>query len=484
MTKFGRFTILSLLLALALVLVACGGGAQDATPTEAPAEAAPTEEAAPEATEAPAEETTTEEMPADMAFPMMSGGALEAAMNGDYAGTVVTVDGPFADADTVKFEQSVAAFEEATGIDVQYIGGKEFEGSIGVRVEAGDAPDIADFPQPGLLATFARQGYVVDVSTFLSDEWLAQQYNPSWLDMGQIEGPDGVITAGVWHRFNGKSLVWYPKAAFDAAGYEVPETWDDLLALTQQIADDGDPAWCIGIGSGAATGWPATDWTEETVLRTTSLENYDAWVRGELPFDSPEIRTAIEAWSEIWFNPDYVYGGTNGIVSTNFGDSPAPMFEDPPGCWLHKQGNFITGFFPEGAQAGVDYDFFYLPPIDEQYGRPFLVAGDIMSMFNDRPEVRALMEYFTTPESASGWLETGGALAAHQTATPDMYGVDLERGIAELVSQATSFRFDGSDLMPGEVGGGSFWKGMTDYVSGAADLDTVLAEIDASWPAQ
>ena len=481
MSKFGKFTILSLLLVLALVLVACGGGTQEATPTEAPAveEAAPTEEAAPE--------EPTEEMPAETgeaAFPVMPGGALEEALTGAYEGKVVVVDGPFADADTVKFEQSVVAFEEATGIDVQYIGGKEFEGSIGVRVEAGDAPDIADFPQPGLLATFVRQGYVTDVSTFLPDEWLSQQYNQSWRDMATIEGPDGPIEAGVFHRFNGKSLVWYPKAAFDAAGYEVPETWDELLALTQTIADDGDPAWCIGIESGAATGWPATDWTEETMLRTTSLENYDAWVQGTLDFSSPEVKAAIEAWSEIWFNPDYVFGGTNGIVSTNFGDSPAPMFEDPPGCWLHKQGNFITGFFPEGAEAGVDYDFFYLPPIDEAYGRPFLVAGDIMAMFNDRPEVRAVMEFFTMPESASGWLETGGALAAHQTATPEMYGVDLERGIAELVAQATSFRFDGSDLMPGEVGGGSFWKGMTDYVSGAADLDTILAEIDASWPSE
>ena len=117
---------------------------------------------------------------------MIAGGFMEQAMAGDFSGTVVTVDGPFADADTVKFEQGLVAFEEATGIDIQYIGGKEFEGSIGVRVEAGDAPDIADFPQPGLLATFVRQGYVVDVSTFMSDEWLAQQYNQSWRDMATI----------------------------------------------------------------------------------------------------------------------------------------------------------------------------------------------------------------------------------------------------------------------------------------------------------
>jgi alpha-glucoside transport system substrate-binding protein len=159
------------------------------------------------------------------------------------------------------------------------------------------------------------------------------------------------------------------------------------------------------------------------------------------------------------------------------------MFEDPPKCWLHKQGNFITGFFPEGAEAGVDYDFFYLPPVDDAYGKPFLVAGDIMSMFNDRPEVRALMEYFTVPQSASGWLTNGGALAAHQTATPDMYGVELERGIAELVGEATSFRFDGSDLMPGEVVAGSFWTAINDYDSVIYDMYAYMIEIDSSRPA-
>jgi alpha-glucoside transport system substrate-binding protein len=458
-----------------MLLAACG-----ATP-------APTEPPAPEAPEAPAAEPTKAEEPAveppEVGFAVMPGGFLEKAIAGEYAGTEVTVDGPFTDPDDQRFFESMEAFEEATGITINYIGDKEFEARLSIAVDAGDPPDIADFPQPGKAAGYARQGHIVDPTEWIPEDWLKQQYNQSWLDMGTVEGPDGQpMNAGVWHRFNGKSLVWYPKDDWDAAGYEIPTTWDELLALTQQIADDGDAAWCIGIGSQAATGWPATDWTEEMMLRTTSLDNYDAWVAGTLPFASPEVKNAIETWSEIWFNDSYVYGGTDAIVSTYFGDSPAPMFEDPPKCWLHKQGNFITGFFPEDAVAGVDYDFFYLPPVGEEYGKPFLVAGDLMSMFNDRPEVRALMEYFTTPQSASGWLQNGGALAAHLTATPDMYGVDLERGIAALVQEATSFRFDGSDLMPGEVGAGSFWKGMTDWVSGAADLDTVLAEIDASWP--
>jgi alpha-glucoside transport system substrate-binding protein len=461
---------MGLLLVAAMFLAACAP-APTATPVE-PVVPAPTEAEAPAPTEAPA----APEAP----FPYRAGGALEEALKGTYAGTTVTVDGAMEgkDPDGVKLAKGLAAFEEATGITVNYIGNKEFEATISVRVDAGDAPDIVDFPQPGKAGQFVRSGNVVDVTTFIPEEWLSQQYNQSWRDMATVNG----VEIGVFHRFNAKSLVWYPKKPWDAAGYQIPETWDELMALTQQIADDGDTAWCIGIESGAATGWAATDWTEEMMLRTTSLENYDAWVAGTLPFDSPEVKKAIETWSELWFNDAYVFGGRSSIVSTYFGDSPKPMFDDPPKCWMHRQGNFITGFFPEGKVAGTDYSFFYFPPVDPAYGKPFLVAGDVMVMFNDRPEVRALMEYFTVPESASGFLEAGGALAAHQTATPDMYGVDLERGIAELVQKATSFRFDGSDLMPGEVGAGSFWEHITSYVAGSEDLDTALKAIDATWP--
>jgi len=465
---------LALFVVTAMILAACGAPATEApVATEAPATEAP-------ATEAPATEAPATEAPMpEVSFAYAPGGALEAAIKGEYSGTTVTVDGAFEgnDPDGVKFAESMKAFEEATGITVNYVGNKEFEGSIAIRVDAGDAPDIVDFPQPGLFASFVRSGDIKPVD-FISDEWLSQQYNAGWREFNTVDG----VEAGVMHRYSGKSLVWYPKKAWDAAGYAVPETWDDLVALTQQIADDGDTAWCIGIESGAATGWVATDWTEDLMLRTTSLENYDAWVAGDLAFDSPEVKKAVETWSSVWFNDAYVNGGRSSIVSTFFGDAPGSMFGDPPQCWLHRQANFITSFFPEGTVYGVDYDFFYLPPVDPAYGKPFLVAGDLVAMFNDRPEVRALMEYFTTPQSASGWLEGGGAISAHQTATQDMYGSDLDWGVSQLVAGATSFRFDGSDLMPGEVGAGSFWEQMTSYVAGSVDLDAALKAIDASWP--
>ncbi len=408
--------------------------------------------------------------------------ALEDAYAGKLKGKVVTMAGPFTDNDAVKFDASVKDFETKTGIDIQYSGSKEFEASIGISIEGNNPPDIVDFPQPGLLETFVKKGKVVDLSTFMDMDKLKENYIQSWIDMGTMEGPDGPILAGVWGRVNGKSAVWYPKKAFDEAGYKVPTTWKELMALTEQIKDDGDTPWCVGIESGAATGWPMTDWVEEFMLRTTSLENYDKWVKGELKFSSPEVKNAIQQVSDLWFTDGNVYAGRKAIATTAFGDSPKPMFENPPKCWLHKQGNFITTFFPEDAKAGVDYDFFYLPGIDEKYGSPVLVAGDIYAMFNDRPETRAVIEFFSTGASVEGWVKAGGAISPHKDSSLDWYTNEVDRGIAKMIMDATSVRFDGSDLMPGAVGAGSFWKSMTSYVSGSIDLDTALKEIDASWP--
>ncbi|WP_274380010.1 ABC transporter substrate-binding protein [Paenibacillus mucilaginosus] len=310
---------------------------------------------------------------------------------------------------------------------------------------------------------------------------LKKNYNASWIDMATMDGPSGKIMAGVWNRSNVKSLVWYPKKQFDEAGYKVPKTWDEMLELSRQIAKDGDKAWNIGIESGAATGWAATDWIEDIMLRTTTPENYDKWVKGELPFTSPEVKKAVEKMGEIWLDDELVYGGRKSIVTTSFGDAPKSMFTNPAKSWLHRQGNFITSFFPNTAKAGVDYDWFYLPPIDPQYGNPVLVAGDIYAMFNDRPEVRAVLQFFSKGESIKTWVQSGGVIAPMNDASLDWYSTDVDRRMAKLVQEAKTLRFDGSDLMPGSVGAGTFWKGMTDYVSGTVDLDGALKEIQAGW---
>jgi len=392
----------------------------------------------------------------------------------------VTIFGAFVDEDARRFEASMVPFEERTGIDVSYEGSGDFETLILVRVEGEDPPDIAAFPQPGLLSDFVNKDQVLDLGEWFEDGYLEEQYAQHWLDMATYND----TIAGVWYRANVKSLVWYPVPEFSEAGYEIPETWDEMLALSDQIAADGTPPWCIGIESAGATGWVATDWMEDIMLRTQPADKYDAWTRGELPFDSPEVKNAAEIMGEIWFNEDYVLGGTASILTTPFGDAPTPMFDDPPSCYLHRQASFIPAFFPEDVTLGEDVDFFYLPPIKpDEFPKPVLGAGDLFAAFNDRPEVREVMEYLTTGESTKAWLQSGGFVSPHEDTPLDWYPTDTDRKYAEILSEASVFRFDGSDLMPGAVGAGSFWTGMVDYVNADGEnLDEVMQTIDASWP--
>jgi alpha-glucoside transport system substrate-binding protein len=444
MTKKFGWVIFTLIIVFSLILAAC-------------AQATPEPEEVVEEPAAPAEE---EEKP--------------------YAGETVTIFTAAADEQAAAFQAEFDNFTAETGIEVVVEGSGDFEVLATTRAEAGDLPDIINFPQPGLMADLARDGHLIDLATFLSNEYLLQQYDQSWIDQGTVDG----TLVGIWHNADVKSLVWYPKAAFDAAGYTVPETWDELLALSDQIVADGGVPWCIGMESASATGWVGTDWIEDIMLRTNSLESYDQWVSGELDFASPEVKNAWETAAEVWLNPDYVFGGTTGILTIAFGDSPLPLFEDPPGCFLHKQASFVVNFFPEDAVVGEDVNYFYFPPINEaDYGKPVLTSGSILSMGQDTPAVRKVMEFLTTKESVEYEVKQGLFVAPQKDVPLEWYPSAALAGFAEILANADSTRFDGGDLMPGAVGTGSFWTGVVDFVGGK-DLDTVLQDIDNSWPAE
>ena len=447
-TKKALWALLALAVMFTLVLSACQPAA---TPTEAPA-------AAPEEPTAAPEEPEEPEMP--------------------LAGEKVTIFTAAADEQAAAFQSEFVDFTAETGIEVVVEGSGDFEVLATTRAEAGDLPDIINFPQPGLMADLARDGILIDLGTFLTNDYLLQQYDQSWIDQGTVDG----TLVGIWHNADVKSLVWYPKAAFEAAGYTVPETWDELLALSDQIVADGGVPWCIGMESASATGWVGTDWIEDIMLRTNSLESYDKWVSGELDFASPEVKSAWETAAELWLNPDYVFGGATGILTIAFGDSPLPLFEDPPGCYMHKQASFVVNFFPEGAVVGEDVDYFYFPPINEaDYGKPVLTSGSVLSMGQDTPAVREVMKFLTTGDSVEQEVRQGLFVAPQKDVPLEWYPSAAWQGFAEILANADSTRFDGGDLMPGAVGTGSFWTGVVDYVSGE-DLDTVLESIDASWP--
>ncbi len=459
-----------------LMLTACAneGAEEPAAEEEA---ASPAEEGA--ATGAAAEEEAAADGPYEH---------LARAEAGEFEGTEVSILTQWIEAEGENFEATLASFEERTGIEITHDGVSDYTTVLSVRVEGGDPPDIAQIAQPGLMREFVADDALVDLSTFMNEEQLAEDYSQTWIDLASVDGS----VYGVFFRAQGKSIVWYPVAAFEENGYAIPATWDELTALSQQIVDDGNGApWCISQEQGDATGWVATDWVEDVLLRTASPDVYDQWVAHEIPFDHPDVTNALNTVGELWFAEGFAFGGPTYINTTWVGDTQTPMFaEGGPQCWMHKQAGWIADFWPVDANEeplytpGEDSAFFALPPIDEALGNPVLGGGDMMVMFDDRPEVRAVMEYLATPESAQGWAEAGGFIAANGSVPADWYVNYTEQTLAGIINEADTVRFDASDLMPAEVGQGTFWSGMVEWVAAeGANTDEVLSGIEESWPA-
>jgi len=408
----------------------------------------------------------------------------EALKNVDLKGETITISGPWLGPDKALIESVIAYFEEATGADVQYAGSDSFETQIVIDVQAGSAPNIAIFPQPGLAADLASKGFLTplkgDWKSWIKDNYAA---GSSWVDLGTFENKQGKEDLyGFFYKVDLKSLVWYVPENFEDAGYEVPETMEELKALTKQMVKDGETPWCIGLGSGGATGWPATDWVEDLMLRTQSPADYDAWTKNELKFDDPKVVKAIDEFG--WFLQDkYVDGGSRAVAATDFRDSPKGMFSSPAKCYMHRQASFIPSFFPEGTVLGEDADFFYFPAYESKdLGKPVLGAGTIWSITKDSKGAQEFLKFLRSPIAHEVWMAQSGFLTPFKGANLDAYANESLKKQGQILLNATTFRFDGSDLMPGKIGAGSFWTGMVDY-SGGKSSKQVAKDIQKTWDA-
>jgi alpha-glucoside transport system substrate-binding protein len=401
----------------------------------------------------------------------------------DFSGQTVTITGPWTGADAAMVNNVLAYFAAATGATVNYSGSESFEQDIVISTQAGSPPNIAVFPQPGLAADLAARGALAPLGDDTAD-WVRTNYSAgdSWVDLGTYAGPDGADALfGFFYKIDVKSLVWYSPELFAEEGYDVPATMEDMVALSEQIVADGGTPWCIGIGSGAATGWPATDWVEDILLRIQPPEVYDGWVDNSIPFDDPRIVAAIETFGMFARNDAWVQGGSQTVATTDFRDSPQGLFSFPPGCFMHKQASFIPTFFPEDAEYGVDYDFFYFPPFAAQdLGNPVLGAGTLFAITQDSEVARGLIEFLKTPIAHEVWMAQSGFLTPFTEVNLDTFASDSLRAMNEILLGATTFRFDGSDLMPGEIGAGAFWTGMVDFTTGA-DAGDVASAIQTRW---
>ena len=378
-------------------------------------------------------------------------------------GTKVTVIGTWGGEEQESFMAMVKPWEDKTGNTVAYTGTRDINAVLTTGVASGILPDLAGLPGPGQMVEWGKSGALKPLDGVLDIETYKSETSPAFVDLGTVDGK----VVGVFIKSALKGLIWYNPNDYTGGA---PATWDDVMGTSTGSAES---LWCVGLESGAASGWPGTDWIEDFVLRQSGPEVYDAWVAGTHAWNSPEIKAAFEGFGEVL---DEAYGGADTVVSTNFGEGGNPLFTDPPGCVFHHQASFITSFFKDqGGAADGDFDFFPMPDINPAYAGAFTGAGDLFGMFNDKPAARDLLKYLVTAEAQQIWVSRGGALSGNTKVTE--YPDDVSKRSAEILGSAKIFRFDGGDLMPTALQS-AFFGAMVEFAQDQSKLDEILSGLD------
>lgn len=379
-------------------------------------------------------------------------------------------------------KKEITAEAKKQGITVNMQRVSDINTLIMTKIQAGDTPDIATIPQPGVVADIVKRGAAKPLDGVVDVNALKSTMTPGTLDAGTVDGK----LYGLLVSMNVKSVVYYPKQAWDKGGYQVPKTIPDLEALTQQLKSDGTTPWCFSIGSGDATGWPATDWLEQLVADYGGADQYNQWVTHQIPFSSSLVKQAAGEFEKLVLADGNSNPARSGMASTDFTKADDPMWESKPGCMLLKQGNFIISpdFLPSNIASNVDQNIgvFGFPPAQTGGENPVVGGGDLAVMFNDSSQTQKVMKIMADKQVGVDAAPSSSFISPFTDFDMSLYPNDLTRSTAKVAYGASTFLFDGSDQMPGQVGAGSFWKDMTAWISGGEDLDTALKNIDDSWP--
>jgi alpha-glucoside transport system substrate-binding protein len=404
-------------------------------------------------------------------------------------GSTITIMVGFGGDQLKAFKSGIQPYAQSQGITIKWAVDSNFNADIVTKVKAGTEPDIAMFPQPGILLEMAQQGKVADLGRVLDIDKLRPQLVSGLLQPSTYK--DDVY--GVPPSINLKSVVFYPKKAWARAHYPIPTSLKDLTALAARIKRDGRTPWCMGVEDTSATGWAATDWIEQLVLDQSGSEVYNDWVSHKVKFDSPQVRQAADYFHTMFATPGYVHGGQKSITSSYFGSAGNPMFADKltesnPGCYMYKQGNFITGagFFPKQIVNNLDPNVgVFRFPGKSASDKPVEGGGDVAALFSGHNKnAIKILKYMLTPTFCSGCPKAFAYMSPFKAFALSNYPDKVAREMATIAYGATSFVFDASDSMPGAVGSGSFWRQMTAWISGHTSRDAALKAIDSSWPSR
>jgi alpha-glucoside transport system substrate-binding protein len=375
------------------------------------------------------------------------------------------------------FRAVVSPWEELNGGKVNEYGTRDIDEILSLRVAGGNPPDIAVLAAPGMVREFAKDGELVALDSFLDMDKIRNDYSQGWIDLCTVEGNLYAIP----YKAANKATVWYNPNVFEANSLKVPETWDGMIALSDQLVAVGLSPWSIGVESGGTSGWPGTDWIGQILLSESGSDVYDQWVNHEITWTDSRVKSAWEKFGQIALTPGYVAGGVDYVLSSNFVPASYLPFESPPQAAMYFLGSFTQGFievqFP-GLISEEDYSFFPFPSINPQYENAVTGGGNLLVMFNDTEASRSLMEYLATAEAQEIAVGRGGFTSPNKQVSEASYPDALAAKVAEQLTSADIVRFDADDIWGGALQA-AFFQGVLDYLANPSELNSILADIEA-----
>jgi alpha-glucoside transport system substrate-binding protein len=408
-----------------------------------------------------------------------AGGGTEAADTGggegggDVSGEVSVVS-TWSGPEQASFEEVIAGFnEQYPDVDVSYdSAGDALPTVLSTAVEGGNPPDVAVVAQPGLIQGYVERGALQPID--FAEDTISENFGDSVIQVGTFEDQ---LYALLFKAAN-KSTVWYNVQAFEDAGVEAADNWDDFLANAETIKASGLPAYSIG----GAEGWTLTDLFENIYLRTAGGDMYDQLSRHEIPWTDQSVKDALTEMAKIVGDTDNIVGGTQAALQSDFPTSVSNVFAQEPKAAMVIEGDFVPGVVESPLEPETGYNVFAFPSINDS--PPSVVGGgDLAVMFNDTPAAQAFIEYLATPEAAEIWAGRGGFSSANQNVDSGVYPDPITETTASAIAEAEEFRFDLSDLQPSEFGsteGQGMWKLFQDFVANPDDVDGIAQQLETA----
>jgi alpha-glucoside transport system substrate-binding protein len=375
------------------------------------------------------------------------------------------------------FQKVLDKFTADTGIETKYESARDFLPVIRTRLAAGNPPDVAIIPRPGVVAELARDDALIPLEDMgLDPDTINENYSDLWTGLATVDD----TLYGVVAKANSKSTIWYKPNSFQQAGFEIPATWEDLLTITAQYEANGKTPWAVG-AQGRDNSWTLTDWFENIYARKAGSDNYTKLFNGDLPFNDQTVKDSLLEMVKI-VNDRFVAGGIDTALGISFVDGIGRVFSKNPVAEMYMEGGFVGGIalgdVNPDLKPGEDIDFFQWPTIDEANGNPLVGGGDVASAFVNNEDNKKLIEFLSTPEAGQIWVSTGAIASPNKGVTDDAYPNELVAKEADQVKNAESFLFDGSDLLPGTLGQ-DFGTLLQQIIKSPAKMDSLLDDYQA-----